>query len=168
MPRLLDVRTRTEAVTQAVNHLLALHGASALTLRRIGRECGVGASSLSEHYGTREHLLVVVNLATSRSRAAGLRSRARREGILAFLPRDDDEVLDARAWWGWCELERSHERLSHTMVRARAEDLARRRRRSTTASADPTSTWCWPRSAAWSPRGAPARTRCPSRRLGRC
>lgn len=124
MPRLLDVRTRTQAVTQAVNYLLATRGASALTLRGIGQECRVGASSLSEHYGTREHLLVVAHVTTCRARLERLRERALHEGLLAFLPRDPDEVLDARAWLGWCELERTHDRLHHTLGWARAEDRA--------------------------------------------
>ena len=53
-----------------------------------------------------------------------MQERARGDGVLAFLPREPEEVLDVRAWLGWCELDRDEEKLHHTMWWARAEDRA--------------------------------------------
>lgn len=124
MPRLLDTTTRVGTVADAVNYLLATQGASALTMRTIAYECRLSPATLSLHYGSREHMLTVAALATSRARTARMQERARRDGVLAFLPREPDELPDVRAWLGWCELERNQETLRHTLWWARAEDRA--------------------------------------------
>ncbi|WP_341927854.1 helix-turn-helix domain-containing protein [Nocardioides psychrotolerans] len=123
-PRLLDTTTRTGTIADAVNLLLATRGASALTMRAIAAECRLSPAALSLHYGSRRHMLAVAALATSRARTARMQERARRDGVLAFLPREPEEVLDVRAWLAWCELDRDEEALHHTMWWARAEDRA--------------------------------------------
>ena len=124
MPRLLDTTTRTGTIAEAINFLLATQGASALTMRAIARECRLSPAALSLHYGSREHMLAVAALATSRARTERIQERVRRDGVLAFLPREDEEVQDVRAWLGWCELDRNQETLHHTLWWARAEDRA--------------------------------------------
>jgi AcrR family transcriptional regulator len=111
MPRLIETESRTDAVVAAINHLLARYGATSLSIRSIARESGVSGSSLLHHYGTRERIIRLAALRTGRARVHSIDSRILRDGLLAFLPADLDDVVDARAWLAWLELWRSDEAL---------------------------------------------------------
>ncbi|MDP2775133.1 MAG: TetR family transcriptional regulator C-terminal domain-containing protein [Nocardioides sp.] len=123
MPRLLDTDSRTDTVVCAINEILARDGAAGLTMRAIGRESRISPGSLTMHYTSREHLLRVAAHRTGRARRDEIRSRCYTERGLAFLPRDSEEIVQARVWLSWCDQGRSAESLSETIREARAEEL---------------------------------------------
>jgi AcrR family transcriptional regulator len=129
VPRLLDTESRTNTVTNAVNDLLALHGASALTMRRIAAECRLSTAALGSHYGSREHMLRLAMFTTSAARLEHLGDQVVWEGATGLLPRaagDDveDDVVDARVWLAWLEMGRSHEWLQTAMTEHRQKEMA--------------------------------------------
>ncbi len=124
MPRLLDTLSRTNTVTNAVNDLLAADGAAGLTMRRIAAECRLSTAALGSHYGSREHLLRVAGYTTSEGLLDHQRQMVAVHGLVGLLPREPDDVVDARVWLGWCELGRSHEALEQLVARHRAEQRA--------------------------------------------
>lgn len=124
MPRLLDTETRTTTVVTAINHLLARDGAGGVTMRAIGELSRVSPATLSSHYGNREHMLRVAAWVTGQARLTAIRDRMRRDGVLAFLPADADDVVTARVWLGWCELGRSHDWLGPSIAEIRDEERA--------------------------------------------
>jgi AcrR family transcriptional regulator len=123
VPRLLDPDLRTHQVVAAINHLIVDRGVDALSMREIGRVARLSPSSLFHHYGSREHLLRVAADQTGRARLVLMRTRLSVEGARAMLPADDEDVLTARAWLGWCELWRSHHWMAAMVERVREEEL---------------------------------------------
>jgi len=87
MPRLIDTDLRT---------------AESLTMRRIGQQCGISASALLHHFGSREHMLRVA---------------AHRTG-------DEESVRLTSAWLSWVELARTQSWLEPTVT-----DLRHRERK---------------------------------------
>lgn len=122
MPLLLDTGSRTQTLTCAINDILSEFGPAGLTMRRIAAVSGVNTSSIRHQMGDREHLLRVAAGRTGRARIAALRTESRSDGVLAFLPRSDDEVLDTRAWLAWLELWRVEEFLSRSIGESRADE----------------------------------------------
>lgn len=59
MPRLVNDFTRTDHVTAAINHVIVERGVEGLTMRGIGAVARLSPSTLSAHYGSREHMLRV-------------------------------------------------------------------------------------------------------------
>ena len=104
--------------------MLIDHGPAGLTLRRIARVSGVSTSSILHHLGSREHLLRVAVARTGQARIAALKAEAAADGILAFVPRSDREVLDTRAWLAWLELWRSQDFLGRWVADTRADEMA--------------------------------------------
>ena len=92
------------------------------TMRRIAAVSGVSSSSIFHQLGSREHLLRVAAGRTSKRRLSSLQAASLDDGVLGFLPRYDDELLDARAWLAWQELWRSEEFLGRWI----AEGASRR------------------------------------------
>ena len=119
MPRLIDVDSRTDSLVAAINKVLCEDGVPGLSLRRIARESGVSTSSMLHHYGSREHLMRVAASRTGRARLSDARSRMSFQGIAGFLPDQDYQLPDARAWLAWLELWRSEERLVSTIAYVR-------------------------------------------------
>lgn len=124
MPVLIDTESRTGTLVQAINDVLTERGPAGVTLRLIARLSGVSPSSMLHHFGSREHLLRVAAGRTGRQRIASLRVEAITDGVLAFVPRSDDEVLDTRAWLAWLELWRCEQFLGRWIAEARADELA--------------------------------------------
>ncbi len=124
MPRLIDPYTRTDQVTAAINHVIVERGVEGLTMRGIGSVARISPSSLSAHYGSREHMLRVAASVTGEARLKQMRWRRPMEGVGAWLPSDDEDVLTERAWLGWCELWRSHDWIAHVVGQTRQEELA--------------------------------------------
>ena len=58
-----------------------------------------------------------------RARATSLRCEAATDGVLAFVPRHGEEVLEARAWLGWLELWRVEDCVGRWIEDSRAEEL---------------------------------------------
>ncbi len=126
MPRLIDPYTRTDQVTAAINRLIVERGVEGLTMRGIGAAARISPSSLSGHYGSREHMLRVAAHVTGEARLRQIRwrLRVRGEGVSAWLPSDDDDVHTERAWLGWCELWRTHDWIAPTVAEIRQSELA--------------------------------------------
>mgnify|MGYP001472049491 CR=1 FL=1 len=69
-------------------------------------------------------MLRIVAYRTGAARLAQIRWRIHEEGPAAWLPRDDEDLLLARAWLGWCEMWRAHDWLAHAVEEARADEMA--------------------------------------------
>lgn len=125
MPRLIDPEGRTETLVDAINYVLARDGAAGLSLRAISRESRVSTSSMLHHFDSRDRLLNSAAWVTGKARLRAIQRRAPREGIAAFLPTpgDDDDLVTARAWLGWCELWRSEDVLERTIAEQRDREL---------------------------------------------
>lgn len=106
MPRLLDPVSRGDTIINAAARVIVDGELSGLSLRAIAAEAGVGASSLVHQFGNRDRLLRVMVMRLGRRRLEVIGRRAPKDGGLAFLPTDDDEVVDARVWLACCELGR--------------------------------------------------------------
>ncbi len=117
MPRLINPFARTDHVTAAINHVIVERGLEGLTMRGIGAVARLSPSTLSAHYGSREHMLRVAAHVTGTARLEHRRWRIRvgEEGVTAWLPGDDEDVLTERAWLGWRELWRTHEWIRYTV-----------------------------------------------------
>lgn len=124
MPHLIDTESRMRELVEAVTDVLVEHGAAGLTLRRIAARSGVNASSLRHHLGDRERVIRLVALHTRRRRISRLEARIPFEGVLAFLPSTDDQVVDARAWWGWLEVGRAEDSIDRAVAPARRDERA--------------------------------------------
>lgn len=124
MPMLLDADARTHTLVRAINAILAELGPAGLTMRRIADRSGVSTSSIVHHLGSREHLLRVAAATTGRARIATMTAESVTDGILTFLPRSDDEVLDARTWLAWLELWRCEDFLGRWIAESRSDEMA--------------------------------------------
>jgi hypothetical protein len=76
------------------------------------------------HFDSRERLLEVAAWWTGRARLHQIDQRAYREGAAAFLPapRDDEDLITARAWVAWCELWRSEDSLAEPIASIRDKE----------------------------------------------
>lgn len=124
MPMLLDTDARTQVLVRAINMVLAEHGSQALTMRRIAEASGVSTSSIVHQLGSREHLLRVAAATTARARVAHLLGESSTDGVLAFLPRNEPELIGTRAWLAWLELWRCEQFLGRWIAEGRAAEVA--------------------------------------------
>jgi AcrR family transcriptional regulator len=122
MPRLIDGASRAEALAVAVNELLVTDGIPGLTLRRIGAVSGVSPGSMIHHLGGKDRVLALSAGLTARAFHEDIQRRSWDDGILAFLPDDDDGVLGTRAWLAWVELGRSHPVVEIPVTQARRDE----------------------------------------------
>jgi AcrR family transcriptional regulator len=122
MPILIDIESRTGLLVRAVNDILIESGPAGLTMRNIAHASRVSASSIYGQMGSREHLLRVAAGQTARARLESIRAESTLDGVLAFIPRTSEEVLDARAWLGWLELWRSEAFLERWISEPRDEE----------------------------------------------
>lgn len=123
MPRLIDRETRVGSVAAAVNELLAEGGIPALTMRSVATRVRVSPSSLHQLFGGRDRMLRLAAWHTSEARRARIQDRIPDEGALAFLPNDDDDIVDCRIWLAWRELGRSADWLEPSMTEAIEHEL---------------------------------------------
>ena len=122
MPRLLETTTRAGALVAAVNELLVTEGIPGLTLRKIAAVSRVSTGSIIHHLGSKSRLLSLSAGMTARALAGQIRRERWEHGVLAFLPGDDDGVLNTRAWLAWVELGRSDPDVEAPVSRARQEE----------------------------------------------
>jgi len=123
MPNLIDTDSRAGTLVRAVNDILIESGPAGLTIRHISHVSGVSPSSIYGQMGSREHLLRVAAGWTGRARIDSLRLEASTEGVLAFVPRHEEEVLQARTWLGWLEMWRSEDFLERWISESRDSEL---------------------------------------------
>ncbi len=122
MPHRMDTADRAHEIARAVDHLIVTGGLRAVTLRNIARLVGRSPAALTSHLTNRERLMRVSASIVARERLAAIEWRVPTEGVGAFLPATDDDVLSARAWLGWLELWRSDEGVEHMVSTARADE----------------------------------------------
>jgi AcrR family transcriptional regulator len=122
MPRLIETTTRSGALVAAVNELLVTEGIPGLTLRRIAQVSRVSTGSIMHHLGGKARLLSLSAAVTARALTDEIRLTRWEHGALAFLPGDDDGVLNTRAWLAWVELGRSDPEVEPPVSRARQEE----------------------------------------------
>ncbi len=121
MPHRVDGISRSHSVAVAVSQVIAEQGIPALTLRTVGAVSRVSPSGLVDQFGKRDRMLEVSAIILGRARIDGI-SRRRREGIRAFLPGSEDEIVDTRVWLGLCELGRGHQGVGFKVAAVRQEE----------------------------------------------
>ena len=124
MPQLIDTQTRAGTLAAAVNEVLVTDGIPGLSLRRIAALSRVSAGSIIHHLGGKDRLLSLSAALTARARREDVERRVWEEGVLAFLPNGDDDVLSARAWLAWVELGRNDPTVEPAVTRACREERA--------------------------------------------
>jgi AcrR family transcriptional regulator len=122
VPQLMDTRTRAGTLAAAVNELLVTDGIPGLSLRRIAAVSRVSTGSMIHHLGGKDRLLSLSAALTARALRDDVERRLWNEGVLAFLPHDDDDVLNTRAWLAWVELGRSDPDVEPPVTRAREQE----------------------------------------------
>lgn len=123
MPRLLDTQSRTDDVMAAVNSLLVTDGPWGLTMRAIAKAAGLSTSSLTHHYGDREHMLRVVAHRTGKQRTGRIDYWLGFSRVGAFVPDNPEDLHLERAWQQWIALARSAEWLESTVDHQRMLEL---------------------------------------------
>lgn len=118
----IDTADRAHEIARAVDHLIVTGGLGAVTLRNIGALVGRSPAALSSHLTNRDRLMRVSASIAARERLHTIDRRVPFDGVGAFLPRSDDDVLASRAWLGWLELWRTDEGLEHVMTEAREDE----------------------------------------------
>ena len=118
MPQLIDTGSRAGTLAAAVNELLVTEGIPGLTLRKIAAVSRVSTGSIIHHLGDKNRLLSLSAGLTARALQQDIERRRWFEGVLAFLPTDDDGVLITRAWLAWLELGRSDDIVEPPVSRA--------------------------------------------------
>jgi AcrR family transcriptional regulator len=121
---LIDTESRTDTLVRAINDILIELGPGGLSMKRISERSRVNKSSIYHHLDSRERLLRVAASMTGKARMAALRAGIEQDGVLAFLPRTDDELLDTRAWLAWLELWRCEDFLNRWVSDVRDDEKA--------------------------------------------
>lgn len=122
MPSLLHCPSRAETVVAAIETVIAEHGAGGLTIRRIAQVSRVSSGSLYHHFEDRGRMLGLAALISGRRRLTEISDRLPSEGLSAFLPRTDDQLVDTRVWLGWSELWRSEPNLEGIICELRGSE----------------------------------------------
>lgn len=118
MPQLIDTRSRAGTLASAANDLLVTDGIPGLTLRKIATVSRVSAGSILHHLGDKNRLLSLSAGLTAQAFQDEIERRRWLEGVGAFLPEADDDVLITRAWLAWVELARSDDAVEPPVTRA--------------------------------------------------
>jgi len=124
VPRLIDTRTRTGTLVDAIIRILATQGVPGLTLRGIARESRISTGSLLHHFESRERILCVAAHQTGSALLAEIESDLIWHGVPAFLPGSDETQMLTRAWLGWVELWRSEKSLADIVGEVRRRELS--------------------------------------------
>jgi AcrR family transcriptional regulator len=119
MPQLIETTTRAGALAAAVNELLITEGIPGLTLRKVAAVSRVSTGSIIHHLGDKGRLLSLSAALTARALEQDIGRRRWVEGVGAFLPQEDDQLLTTRAWLAWVELARSDPAVEPPITRAR-------------------------------------------------
>ena len=124
MPRLLDTRSRTDELADALVRLLGERGLDAPSSRRIAVATGISAATLLHHYESRERLLSVLAHTICRRTLAGAGGRLRRDGVAALLPAPADPVGlgETRAYLAVIELGRGGGLLAEVVAHYEEEE----------------------------------------------
>lgn len=125
MLRNIDLDSDAGPLTLAINHVLIDHGPAGLSLRRIGQYAKMSPSTMLHHYRSRERLLRVAAITTTKARLETVRWELRSRGVGGLLPAagDDRAMLGARAWLAWLEMWRTTTYVEPLITRARDEEL---------------------------------------------
>lgn len=102
----LDTRTRTQAITLAINHLVRTGGFEAATTRAIARHVGISVGTLANHLTNRERMLRVCGRTFAVERLEEIGTAVTLRGLAGLLPQGARELDRERAWLAWKELGR--------------------------------------------------------------
>lgn len=117
VPRLLDVRTRSDEIASGVRRILLRDGVEAVTVRRLATDVGLSSGSITHHLGSRAHVLRVACSRQLEWIAHDVTRRLPFEGPTAFLPDSESGLDDTRAWATWSGLATHDEGMAHVMLR---------------------------------------------------
>jgi AcrR family transcriptional regulator len=124
MPHLIDTSTRVGALVAAMNQVIATDGIPGLTMRNIAAVSRVSTGSIIHHLGGKSRLLSLGAGLTGGALKDTISDGRWTEGLLAFLPGADDDLVLTRAWLAWLELGRSDAAIEAQVTRARGEERA--------------------------------------------
>jgi AcrR family transcriptional regulator len=122
MPRVFDPRVRGDMAVEAVCSVILNGGLPALSVRAVAGEIGMSASSLMYQFTDRARLLRVVALKVGHARLNFIGHAARYDGLLAFIPDREEQVINARVWLAFVELGRSDAGLGPSIASLRRQE----------------------------------------------
>ena len=121
MPRLLEPGGHAPAVRGAARRLIAKRGLPGLSLRAIAGEAGIAPATLVHQFTHRTRLWGYLVACAKRDLVHATWARSHSEGVLAFLPATEEDLVDVRVWLAWCELARSDDTVTGAITDFREE-----------------------------------------------
>ena len=117
----LDSASTEDMLTDAAVHVLAAKGATGLTIRAVAEWLRVTPPRVSQ-LATRDHLIEVVTARFGIRWMNWIEHRRWREGALALLPAEPDEVAGVRVWLALAELARFNPRPAELLAYTRGRE----------------------------------------------
>lgn len=124
MPTHLDNGARSTLVAQAAQRLILARGMRGLSLRAIAHEVGISPATLIHQFTHWTRLQGYLAVRARKDHLDRMLRRSVREGILALLPVDADDIDRARVWLAWCDLARSEAGFADVLAVFREEQVA--------------------------------------------
>lgn len=106
MPKYGERSERTADITMTIVRIINDTGLQGVTMRNVAARCRMSLGTLTGHLGTRDRMLRVCGQELGRRRVERLADAVRREGLAAFVPTEELDLLLLRAWVAWRELAR--------------------------------------------------------------
>lgn len=107
MPRRLDYGSRGDWVLESLCQVIARGGLRALSVRAVAKEMDLSPSSLLHQFTDQARLFRVAAARIGSARMDHVSYRSTDEGVLAFVPRSEHELEQARVWVAFQELART-------------------------------------------------------------
>jgi len=136
MPQLINSAGRADDIRLAANYILATRGIGGLSLRAIASTVRISLGSLTSHFESRTRLIHLMVQLSSRAWLDSISYRTRSEGVLGFLPSDEQGAEETRVWLSWCEIGRSDPAIRGTIHDIRLDERALVRRVTSTLLED--------------------------------
>ena len=124
MPAYLDTGLRATLIAEAAQRLILTKGMPALSLRAIAAEVGISPATLVHQFTHWARLRGYLAVRCRQERLQRVLRRSPAEGVLAFLPADEDDVDHARVWLAWSDLTRSEAGFADVQALFRDEQVA--------------------------------------------
>ena len=107
MPRRLDYGSRGDWVLESLCQVISRGGLRALSVRAVAKEMDLSPSSLLHQFTDQSRLFRVAAARIGNARLTQVSYRSIEEGLLAFVPRTEHELEQARASVAFQELART-------------------------------------------------------------
>jgi hypothetical protein len=117
----LDSASTEDMLTDAAVHVLAAKGATGLTIRAVAEWLRVTPPRVSQ-MASRAHLIEVVTARFGIRWIDWIEYRRWREGVMALLPAEPDEVAGVRVWLALAELARFSPRPAELLAYTRRRE----------------------------------------------